>query len=364
MALQGKGFFIWKIPNCEHGDPQAIAALAQEAQLTHVLIKIADTIFPYNIVNGVDLVPPLVQALRARNIQVWGWHYVKGNDPIGEADKAIERVRGLNLDGYVIDAESEYKEAGKAEAAKRFMTRLRAALPNTPITLCSYRFPSFHPQLPWREFLEKCDYNMPQVYWMFAHNAGEQLTRSMREFQSMTPFRPIIPTGSAFQERGWEPTTAEVLDFLQTVQSLNLTAANFYSWDSSRASVPDVWNTIRDYPWSLPPPPGDITHQLVNALNTHNPDQVINYYTPTAVHVTAARTIQGQAAIRSWYQAVFNSLLPNAAFTLTGFSGSGSSRHFTWTATSSQGSVLNGNDTLGLFNGKITYHYSFFTLSY
>jgi hypothetical protein len=205
---------------------------------------------------------------------------------------------------------------------------------------------------------------MPQVYWMYSANAGEQLTRCVREFQAITPFRPIIPTGSAYQERGWEPTPAEVLDFLQTAQSLNLTAANFYSWDSSRVSVPDVWKAIYDYPWSSTPPPGDISQQLVNAFNTHNPDQVITFYAPTAVHVTAARTIQGQPAIRTWYQAVFNSLLPNASFTLTGFTGSGSSRHFTWTATSSQGSVLNGNDSLGLLNGKITYHYSFFTLSY
>ncbi len=154
MTLKGKGFFIWKILSCEHGDPEAIATLAHKAQFTHILIKIADTVYPYNIVGGVDLVPPLVQALRAKDIETWGWHYVTGDNPIGEADKAIERVRGLALDGYVIDAEKEYKEPGKAGAAKRFMMRLRAALPTVPISLWSYRFPSYHPLLPWREFLE------------------------------------------------------------------------------------------------------------------------------------------------------------------------------------------------------------------
>ena len=102
---------------------------------------------------------------------------------------------------------------------------------------------------------------------------------------------------------------------------------------------------------------------MIAACNTRNPDQVVAYYTPNAVHITAARTIQGHAAIRSWYQALFTGLLPEGAFTHTGFSGSGNSRHFTWTATSSLGSVLNGNDTLGLSNGKITYHYSFFTIT-
>jgi len=363
MALQGKGFFIWQIPNCENGDPDAIAALAQDAHFTHVLVKIADTKYSYNIYSGVDMVPPLVQALRARNIQVWGWHYVKGDDPLAEADKAIERVRQFSLDGYAIDAESEYKEPGKAAAATKFMNRLRAGLPNTTIALSSFRYPSYHPQLPWREFLEKCDLNMPQVYWLFAHNPGDQLVRCVREFQAMTPYRPIVPVGAAYREFGWEPAPAEVLDFLQTCQSLNMTAANFYSWDSSRKYLPDVWNTIRDYPWTGAPIPSDVTAQYIAALNTHNPDQAVNLYNTTAVHVTAARTIQGHTAIRSWYQSVFTQLLPSATFTLTGFSGTGNSRHFTWTAVSNLGSVQNGNDTIGLHNGKISYHYSFFTVS-
>jgi hypothetical protein len=363
MDLVGKGFFIWKIPRCENGDPQAIADLAQESQLTHVLIKIADAVYSSNIVDNIDLVPPLVASLHRLNIQVFGWHYVRGDYPITEANKAIERVTQLGLDGYVIDAEKEYKQPGKAIAARKFMDRLRAGLPDIFVALCSYRFPSYHPQLPWREFLEKCDVNMPQVYWLHAHNADEQLTRCVNEFQAMAPFRPIIPVGAAYREFGWQPTSSEVLDFLQTAQSLNLSAANFYSWDSCRAFMPDVWNTIRDYPWTPVPPAGDITSDLIAALNTHDPDQVVNLYTPNAVHITAARTIQGHAAIRAWYQSLFNDLLPNAVFIRTSNSASNTTQHFTWTATSTNGNVDNGNDTVGLIDNKIAFHYSFFTVS-
>lgn len=362
MTLEGKGFFIWRIPNCENGDPDAIATLADDAQLTHVLIKIADTIYSYNIYDGVDKVPPVADALRAKDIEVWGWHYVKGNDPLGEANKAIERVQQLALDGYVIDAESEYKESGKAQAATIFMNRLRDALPDTSIALCSYRYPSYHPQLPWREFLEKCDYNMPQVYWLQAHNSGDQLRRSVREFQEMTPFRPIIPVGAAFKEHGWKPTPGEVLEFLDTAKILNLTAANFYSWDSCRTYLPDVWTAIHDYVWS-PTQPGDITVQYIASLNTRDPDQLVSLYNQHAVHITSNRTIQGHTALRSWYQTLFTQLLPEASFTLTSTSGTGNSRHFSWTATSNLGNVNNGNDTFGLINGKITYHYSFYNIT-
>ena len=90
MMLQGKGFFIWKIRNCENGDIQAIANIAARDELTHVLIKIADGAYSYNIdPSGVDLVPGLVKALHKHDIQAWGWQYLYGNDPIGEANKAI-----------------------------------------------------------------------------------------------------------------------------------------------------------------------------------------------------------------------------------------------------------------------------------
>jgi hypothetical protein len=80
MKLKGKGFYIWRIPNCDGGDPVSIAAAAKQAKLSHVLIKIADgPSWRYNYdetPNGVDLVPPLVAELRKVGIHVcglWGW---------------------------------------------------------------------------------------------------------------------------------------------------------------------------------------------------------------------------------------------------------------------------------------------------
>jgi hypothetical protein len=361
--LQGKGSFIWKIPSCEDGDPQRIASVAHEAGLTHVVIKIADGVNSYNIYEGVDLVPPVARKLRERGIQVWGWHFVRGSNPLGEANKAIDRVLTLQLDGYVIDAEGPYKDRGKAAAARNFMARLREGLPDKPVALSSYRYPSYHPQLPWREFLEGCDFNMPQVYWKFGNNAGEQLSRCVREFQAITPYRSIIPTGAAFREHGWSPKPEEVIDFFKTAQKLNLTAANIYSWDSSRAYLPEVWKTCAEYDWFSPSSPGDITEQYIEALNSHDLDQILELYNPNAVHITSARSVQGYQDMRIWFQALLFSLLPNGKFIHTGFSGTGNSRHLTWTATSDMGIVHNGNDTFGLYKGKITYHYSFFNLT-
>lgn len=365
MTLAGKGFFIWKIKDCENGDINAIVNLAQAAGFSHLLVKIADGTYSYNLdTSGADLVPPLVQALHARGMLVYGWHYVYGDDPTGEANKAIQRVQQTNVDGYVIDAEREYKAPGKNQAAASFMNRLRSGLADLPIALCSYRFPSYHPQLPWTEFLNKCDFNMPQVYWQSSHNPADQLTRTVNEFQNITPFRPIIPVGSAYRTGAWAATPADVASFLQTAQSLNLSAANFWEWWNCRHYLADVWNAIRDYPWSgTTSPPQDISQQFISALNTRDPNRVANLYSPNAVHVNASRTVQGSAAIRAWYQTLFSSVLPGGSFNLVHYYSSGSSRNFTWTATSTNGEVRNGDDTLALVGDRIAYHYTFFTVS-
>jgi hypothetical protein len=370
MTLRGKGFYLWKIKDCEGGNADRIAKEAKNAGLSHVLIKVANGIYSYNYdwKNKIDLAPPVAQALRSAGIQVWGWHYVYGDQPIPEARIAIRRVKELDLDGYVVDAESQYKQPGKKSAARYFMRELKGGLGNSvPIALSSYRYPSLHP-IPWNEFLEKCDYNMPQVYWIHAHNPGDQLERSLREFESPSiKFHPpIIPIGAAFREHGWESTTTEVIEFMDKARALNLSAANFWEWYSCRevqSPKHEVWNAIANYDWDATPPPQDITGLYIDALNTHDADKVVSLYSERAVHVTSARTIFGKPAIKAWYKTFFDQILPNAVFKRTGFSGTGNSRHFTWTAQSAQHKVLNGNDTFGLANDKITYHYTYFTVT-
>lgn len=364
MQLTGKGFFTWQISNTEAGDPSTIANLAGQCGYSHVLLKIADGESAYNLdALGRDLVAPVVRALHERGILALGWHYVYGYSPTKEADIALQRISETGVDAYVIDAEAQYKQPGRDEAARTFMDRLRQALPNYPIALSSYRYPTYHPTLPWREFLEKVDYNMPQVYWVEAHNPGEQLQRSVREFQNLNaPFRPIIPTGAAFKQGSWQPSTAEVREFLDTARSLNLQAANFWEWAHCRNYLPEIWQTICAYPW---PPEGgsqDIVERYIAALNSHSVSAVMGLYHPDAVHVTSGRTRQGTAAITEWYQAFFNSLLPEATFTLQSSSGRLGSRQFTWTAQSKRGTA-NGADSFGLVSGQIVYHYTSYKLS-
>ncbi len=254
MALQGKGFYTHILSECEAEDPLAIACAARDAGLSHVLVKIGDGTQPFGLdATGQDLSLPVIQALRAAGIAVWGWHTVYGDDPTGEAALAILRVQELALDGYVLCAGAAYEQADKAQAARAFMTALRADW-DVPIALSSYRFPNFHPELPWAAFLEKCDAVMPQVYWEAAHNAGSQLRESIRQYKALPNARPCIPTGAAYGRLGgWAPTLEDVADFINTAKDLGVEALNFYSWDTCRSNLSPVWDLIANLAWPAVP---------------------------------------------------------------------------------------------------------------
>ena len=245
----GKGIFIWNVPQTEGGNVDQIALKAAFAQFDWVGIKIQDRAAAWgNPVVNLDL----TQALQGAGLAVWGWGYCYGENPLGEADVVLRELNRLDLAGYFIDAESQYKH--KSAQAAAFVRRLTDNT-DRPLGLCSYRYPNLHPELPWVEFRAKCDFDMPQVYWMFAHDPEEQLEQSFNEYSRMVPARPFAATGAAYKERGWSPSPGEVVRFLDAAKQLGINGVNFWEWGNCRRNLPTVWDVIKAYPWATSPPP-------------------------------------------------------------------------------------------------------------
>jgi len=296
---------------------------------------------------------------------VWGWQYIYGSNPLSEARKAIQRVNELKLDGFVVDAELEFEQPGKDIAARKYMSELRNALPGIPIGISSYRFPSYHREFPYQEFLDYSDYVMPQVYWEQSHNPETQMIRTVREFQNIGCTLPIIPTGSAYSTGAWAATPEDATAFLHVCKKeLGIKAANFWVWEFTRSQLRPVWQAIQNYPWDSGPPPKDISELYIDALNNHDLVGLIGLYAPHGVCINFQRTVQGEEGILTWYHTFLNDIFPDASFKLTSVSGTDSSRHLNWTGTSSIGQILNGSDTIGLIDGKISYHYTYFTITH
>ena len=255
---QGKGAFLWQPDLVERGNATAAVARAQAAGFGHVIFKVANDTRAYPTTpEKRAILIAMVAMFKLAGVQVWGYAYVYGNGPVGEAAIVIQQVHELGLIGLYIDAEGEYKAPGKAAAATTYMQRLRAAFPDLPIALCSYRYPSYHRELPWEEFREKCTFDAPQVYWVGSHDPVAQLERSYAEYQAMTPRLPYVPVGSAYTAGTWSPTEADWTVFLDCCRLLGFSGVNFWEWAKTRQYLPAVWDAIAAYPWpvDIPPPP-------------------------------------------------------------------------------------------------------------
>ncbi len=248
----GKGIWIWQLRQCLGSDVLRLAHEIKRLGCSYVVIKAVNGLSEYNT----DLFGAAKAAFDALGIAVWGFHYIYGGSTFtgasiakGEADRAIQVVKRYNLAGLFLDAESEYKRKGGAVWADTYLTALRATLPDLPLGLCSYRWPSVHPEFPWSSFLRRVDFHAPQVYWMQAQNSGEQLRRSVRELSALKAL-PIVPVGSAFFEHNWQPTVASINSFDQTAHELHLPGVSWWCWDDrGLESHPEYQAAIAAHKW-------------------------------------------------------------------------------------------------------------------
>ncbi len=358
MTFQGKGFFINNPSECEGGDPAGIATTARAAGLSQVFVKIAEENQPLGI-GSTGAIGPIIQTLKAAGISVWGWHHVRGKDPTGEAKVAIDRVRALDLAGYVINAELEYEQPGRETAAHQFVSSLCNSL-TVPIGLCSYHFPNFHPDFPWSAFLEGCVYHMPKVFWEHAHNAGDQLRESKRQCDALPNARQFIPIGAAYRTTGWAPLPDDISDFIETAGCLDIPAVNFFQWDHCRKYLPVDWEVVANFSWTIAssqpsePEQESISTDFMAALNSRTAAQVAALYDPEAVRTWADFTVRGAINIQNAYHALFQKMPAGMVFTLAQAQAENDIHILTWKAGS-----LTGETTLVLKNGKIVEDHTF-----
>ena len=247
--LTGKGVFILNLEQIENGDASALVGRTQMAGLTHVVIKVADGPLPYayDRKRG-DLAAPVVAALQAAGCKVWGLQSLYGQPevlPLAQALTAVQRVKGLGLDGLVISAGPDYED--RPSQATAYMETLRANLPRLPVALSSYRFVRGRRSFPWQEFLTRCDLHMPQVLWGRRDPVGT-LARSLQEHGQHRVRRPIFPTGGVAPTPTRAGATPQQLRiFLQAARDAKLLGVNLLDW---RHLTDAHWDVLSDFEWT------------------------------------------------------------------------------------------------------------------
>lgn len=256
--IKGKGFWVWNLLDPEIVSVETVAQKAVDGGFSHLIVKIADGVARSNIsAAGVDLAAALVESAHARGLQVYGYQYCYGTYPVTEAAIAKNQVKAVGVDGFVIDAEYEMKQAGKS-AVTMYMNELRNSWTDIPIALSSYRFPSLHPELPWDTYVKYgVDLMMPQVYWVGAHNSADQLVRCLREYALRWPSMKVVPVGASYQENGWRAQPDEIEAFTRGVKAARLEAYNF--WEYANAIRYDLFDTVARLDLDSLPDPEPVT---------------------------------------------------------------------------------------------------------
>lgn len=236
----GAGMYLWNLSATADGDIAKTVAMAKYLKLNHVSIKIQDGIAPYNVQGQQARLKELIPALKEVGLKVWGWGYIYGNKwftkdgAAREADMTVKMCKLHDVDGFHMDAEHEY--FGQFDAAKIYTTRVRTALPDLPLGLSTYRFPSYFPKFPWNEFLRVSSHHYVQLYWERSHNPGAQLKRSHAELTALKnlPYIPVIPAYSmpADAKKGykeWRPTPADYVELFAEMRRLKLPGVSAWS---------------------------------------------------------------------------------------------------------------------------------------
>lgn len=274
---KGKGMCIWIIKRLvdAYGSNEAVASRLKELGISWVVLKIANGTGKYNLrpiyIFGRptiwidDIIRPFIAALRAEGIGVWGYQYIYGVYPDREAQTGADRYIELDLDGFVINAEHELKN--KPGPASTYTVVLRLRLPDVPIALTSYRYPSYHPAFPFESFLIEDIFHMPQVYWLGANNPAWQLNKSVDELTTISNV-PVIPLGLAYSEGGYPPpSAAEMQEFHDEVLKLEL--SGYAWWEFHAAKQAKVLDFITSHVWEGIEPPEEPTDnpELTAALD-------------------------------------------------------------------------------------------------
>lgn len=229
-ALSGKWVWAWNWRRCDGGDAAQVASRLLAAGCAGALLKAFDG--PRWFDQGKPW-RDIARELSAAGVAVGGWGYLYGQDPAGEARKAIETVTSGKAALLVLDVEAEFK--GRPQAAAEVCLRIREALgPDYPLYFSSFAIARYHRAFPFEIFRRYCTGAVPQVYWnAFRWPLEQSLAWTYEDYAALgIPPERVFPAGGLYQE-GFVtyPTPDDVQAFVRQAGKRGSPGVSFWSYE-------------------------------------------------------------------------------------------------------------------------------------
>jgi len=240
VMLAGKWMWLWNWRRCDDGDPVRVAARLRSAGCAGALLKAFDG--PRWFDQG-RAWRDITAELKANGTAVGGWGYCYGNDPSGEAQRAIETAQYGQADLLMLDVEAEYKD--RPHAAEELCRRIRDALgPDYPLYFSSFAIARYHRSFPFEVFDRHCTGAAPQVYWnAFRWSVEQSLAWTYEDYAALviTPER-VFPVGGLYQQGTVRhPPADELRDFVQRTAARGSGGVSVWSYEHMSE---EMWHAV------------------------------------------------------------------------------------------------------------------------
>jgi hypothetical protein len=250
--VRGNGIWIWQLSNCEGGNLDAIVTRLKSNHVDNVILKAADGVDAWQQWNA-----QTIGKLKAAGIKVIGWQYSYGPKKDVAAEVAVaSRQIALGADGWIVDAEIEYEQAGGIDAAKSYCQGILHTHANLCFGLSTFGLPTYHSGFPYLAFKEAgCLFWSPQVYWRAwgytdpVSAVNDTIGSIVRDGRCR--HWPLLPTGQAYSDNSGMVTDVMMHLFAAICShrwvSLGL---NWWSYEDLPTVSGNAWREISEFPRS------------------------------------------------------------------------------------------------------------------
>lgn len=230
----------WRALNLYNGQPDKFINHHKRQGYRAIFPKIGNGATPWQGLSG------HFDAAADAGLNRWAWWYLKA-----ESNEGVEigkHAKNLGVQLLALDVESHWeRNAGvlastRKKTARDTLDQIRAAGYQGDLALCSWWHLDYHHKVPFGVFLERCDWNMPQMYWIgrFGEAGAVDLVReswSMYANGYGFPRAFTIPVFPAFGEtygkdnNWWKVTIPQMKAAVGEAEALGLGGVTWYSTD-------------------------------------------------------------------------------------------------------------------------------------
>ena len=232
--------WIWYLSAAEGGNFDRIIGRAKAAGIGTLYIKSADGTGTWG-----QFTESMVSRFQRAGLDVCGWHYVYGTNPIAEA-KASAFAKRQGADCFVIDAEAEYEGNNQYAKADRYIRKLRKLVgKGFPLGLSTFPYTHYHPAFPYSVFMGPggATANLPQIYWKTIGDTAKE-SLSITWVDNTLYDRPIYPLGQTYLN----PSRRSVENFRRFLLSYGV-APSWWSWQHTGSRQWQALNRKIDRPF-------------------------------------------------------------------------------------------------------------------